>query len=104
MAKGIKDSSKHGEQLVVRSRALWLRALGIVQERGKSPAELLADQYEANPLSFLEKMSRYLPKDLNINQQTTITLVDLISEFAKARTAHLPVDKSALGVDHTLTH
>ena len=79
------DASKHGAELTVRARAMWLRALGIVNERGKSPAQHLADQFEANPLSFMEKLSRYLPKDLNINQTTTVQMVDLLNLFWSAR-------------------
>lgn len=104
MAKVNKPRGLKGEESVHRVRALFLRALDIVGERGKSPAAILADQYEANSLGFMEKWIRALPKDMNISQQSTITLVDLISEFAKARSAHLPVDKSALEVEHTLTH
>ena len=70
----------------MRSRAVLLRAMEIVDSNGnKTLAELVADAAIANPLMFLEKLSRYLPKDMNINQTTTVQMVDLLNLFWSAR-------------------
>ena len=92
-----KDNSKHGERLTIKSRALWLRSLDIVTERGKSPAEILADQYEANPLSFLEKMARYLPKDVNVNhaQQGLQELVAGLERLRQQAAQEVVVQRSS---------
>ena len=85
MAKAITPRGNKGAETVHRARALFLRALRIVEERGKSPAAILADQFESNALNFMEKFARTFPRDLNINQQTTVQLVDLLGLFWSAR-------------------
>ena len=103
-----KDTSKHGERLCIRGRAMFLRSLDIVEERGKSPATILADQYEANPLAFLEKMAKYLPKDVNVNHSQE-GLVEVISALQKLRQSAanqppIPVDNTNPTVEQPVTH
>ena len=85
MAKAITPRGNKGAETVHRARALFLRALDIVGERGKAPAEILADQFESNALNFMEKFARTFPRDLNINQTTTVQMVDLLNLFWSAR-------------------
>lgn len=58
--------AKRGPELAQRIRAAILTALDIMEQRGKSIAELLADEGMTNPLKILDIASKYIPKDLNV--------------------------------------
>jgi hypothetical protein len=103
-----KDKSRHGEQLTTRLRAVLLRSMEINDERGKTLAQLVADAALDNPMLFLEKAARYLPKDVNVNHQQE-GLIEIISALQRLRqsTANpppLPVDNTNSTIEHTVTH
>lgn len=55
--------AKHGENLIQRTRAAILNALDAVDKRGKLISEILADEFEKNPLKFMELASKACPKE-----------------------------------------
>ena len=100
--------SKKSEELVHRFRALFLRALDIVEERGQSPAELLAKEFVASPLNYMAKAAPYMPKDLNVNHSQE-GLVEVISALQKLRQSAanqppIPVDNTNPTVEQPVTH
>ena len=105
---GPKDRSRHGEQLTTRLRAVLLRSMEINEERGKTLAQLVADAMLDNPMLFLEKAARYLPKDLNVNhsQEGLVELVAALQQLRQqaANPPPIPVDNSPLEVEHHVTH
>lgn len=56
-------TAKHGIELAQRSRAAVLNALGVVEKRGTLISELLANEFEANPIRFMELAAKLMPKD-----------------------------------------
>lgn len=58
---------KKGPELVQRCRAAILNALDVVESEGETISALLAKEFKANPLKFMELASKFAPKDLNID-------------------------------------
>ena len=57
--------AKHGHELVQRSRAAVLNAFDAVENRGKVLSEILADEFEKNPIKFMELASKLMPKEIH---------------------------------------
>ena len=103
-----KDKSRHGEQLTTRLRAVLLRSMEIVDEKGLTLAQLVAQAAIDNPMLFLEKAARYLPKDVNVNHSQE-GLVEVISALQKLRQSAanqppIPVDNPNPTVEQPVTH
>jgi len=65
--KPIPKAAKRGEELVQRTRACILNALDAVENRGKVISEVLADEFENNPIKFMELASKFMPKEVSGN-------------------------------------
>jgi len=79
--------SKHGAELVQRSRAAILNALDVVETKGKTISQLLAAEFIENPIRFMELASKFAPKELDVSvnpkspdQMTDAELYELIEE------------------------
>ncbi len=61
--------AKHGENIVQRTRAAVLNAFDAIENRGKKISDILADEFEKNPIKFMELASKLMPKEItgNIN-------------------------------------
>lgn len=57
--------AKHGAELVQRARAAILNALDVLEVRGKKVSEMLADEFENNPIKFMELASKWAPKEIS---------------------------------------
>ena len=103
-----QNRSRHGEQLTTRLRAVLLRSMEINDERGKSLAQLVADAALDNPMLFLEKAAKYLPKDVNVNhsQEGLIEMISALQQLRQrmANPAPLPVDNPIPEQEQRLTH
>ncbi len=90
--KPIPKKAKHGEELVQRTRAAVLNTFGAIEKRGKVISEILADEFEKNPIKFMELASKLLPKEIHgdINHNHTgldaLTDDDLNERIAEYRT------------------
>ena len=58
--------AKRGAEMVQRFRALVLNTFDAVEKRGRVLSDILADEFEKNPLKFMEMASKFLPKQLDI--------------------------------------
>ena len=56
--------AKRGEELVQRTRAAVLNAFDAVERKGKVISEILAEEFEKNPLKFMELASKLMPKEI----------------------------------------
>ena len=57
----------HGEELAQRTRKALLNTFKAVEKRGKLISEILADEFEENPIKFMELASKLIPRELNGN-------------------------------------
>lgn len=57
--------AKHGENLIQRTRAAILNAFDAVENRGRLISEILADEFEKNPIKFMELASKAMPKEIS---------------------------------------
>ena len=63
MAKG--KTAYRGIEMAQRSRAAVLNALDVVESRGRLISEILADEFESNPLKFMELAAKLTPKEIS---------------------------------------
>ncbi len=59
--------AKHGENLVQRTRAAVLGAFDAIEKRGKVLSDILADEFEKNPVKFMELASKLMPKERHVS-------------------------------------
>ncbi len=55
----------HGKELVQRTRAAVLHAFDAVERDGKLISEILAQEFEKNPIKFMELASKLMPKEIH---------------------------------------
>lgn len=67
--------SKRGPELAQRIRAGILNALDCVEKDGMLISEILAEEFKANPMKFIDMASKYVPKDIEL--QVTEVVEDL---------------------------
>lgn len=88
--------AKRGLEITGRSRAVLLRALDILAEETNdkdTPAQILAKAFKINPIKFMDTMSKYIPKNIDITTSYTTKaqnltddeLRDIIAERARER-------------------
>ncbi len=100
--KATGKKSAKGPELVQRVRAAILAALDATEKKGKKISEVLAEEFEKNPLKFMELASKYCPKDLSIEIDDARSRVeefddDELADIAAAgrrRTAKAPRRKA----------
>ena len=63
--RNVGKGAKHGENLVQRVRAGILNALDCVEQRGKKISEILAEEFEKNPIKFMELAIKAMPKEIS---------------------------------------
>ena len=61
LGKGVK----HGENLIQRTRAAILNTFDAVESRGRKISEILADEFEKNPIKFMELAAKAMPKEIS---------------------------------------
>ena len=87
MARAQGKKSAYGPELVQRSRAAVINALDVVEKKGKLISELLAEEFEKNPIKFMELAAKFCPRDLNIDGEIRhydqLTDEQLDAEIAK---------------------
>lgn len=96
--------SKHGPELVQRCRAAILNALDVIEAEGETISALLAKEFKANPLKFMELASKFSPKDLNVElndnrdsaEQFTDDELAGIAKGSSDRTAEAQTSKEAI--------
>lgn len=102
--KATGKKSKRGPELVQRCRAAILNALDVVEAEGETISALLAKEFKANPLKFMELASKFSPKDLTVElndnrdsaeQFTDDELAD-IAAASSNRAAQTPTSKKAV--------
>lgn len=89
--KATGKTAKRGSELVQRCRAAVLNALDVVEQEGKTISELLAKEFESNPIKFMELASKFCPKDIqaeithtvNANQLTDDELASIATGSSK---------------------
>lgn len=69
--KATGKKSYKGPELVQRVRAALLNALDVLDQRGKKISDILADEFEQNPLKFMDLASKYCPKDVHVHEGET---------------------------------
>lgn len=57
--------AKHGAELAQRTRAAVLNAFDALEENGKKISDILADEFEKNPIKFMELASKLIPKEMS---------------------------------------
>lgn len=63
MAQGKRAG--HGPELVQRTRKAVLNTFKAVEKRGKVISEILADEFEKNPIKFMELAAKLMPKEIS---------------------------------------
>ena len=100
------QSARKGASLTARARGLLLSAMDIVDTDPTKPlSELLADQAKKNPMRFMDLVSKYIIKDVQIEHQTSNSndltddeLADIIARKARDA-ASRPVDVAIKSLD-----
>ena len=64
--------SKRGPELVQRVRAAILNAMDAVEKDGMLISEILAEQFQENPIRFLELASKFTPRERNVEHSGTV--------------------------------
>ena len=77
-AKG-KRAAK-GPEMVQRCRAAVLNAFDAVESRGKVLSEILADEFEKNPIKFLDAASKWAPKEIQAEVNHITSASDLTDD------------------------
>lgn len=70
--KATGKKAKHAGELVQRIRAGILGAMDAVEQRGRKISDILADEFEANPLKFMDMASKHIPKELIAEVEETV--------------------------------
>ncbi len=99
---GRPKGSGRGPQIIHRLRQSIFEAIDTLDRRGKPLAMLLADAFEANPTATLLAISRVLPKDINIQAESTnyINVLEDVSRSIQSKTIdHSPVPGDRLSVN-----
>jgi len=63
---GRPPGTGHGQQVVSRLRQELHTAFGLLNRRGRPISELLAEQLEKDAASTLNKLSSFLPREVNL--------------------------------------
>ena len=80
--------AKRGPELAQRCRAAVLNAFDAFEKKGKLISEVLADEFEKNPLKFMELASKYCPRDIEATIEYTLTAAEVTDdELADIATA-----------------
>lgn len=85
--------AQHAKHLVARTRKAILNAFDAVENRGKVISDILADEFENNPLKFMDMAAKYIPKNIDIevthngnaDKLTDAELADIIAKRARAK-------------------
>lgn len=54
----------HGPELIQRTRKAVLSTFDAIDKRGKVISEILADEFEKNPIKFMELASKLMPREI----------------------------------------
>lgn len=70
--KATGKKTKKGPELAQRCRTAILNAFDAVERDGKLISEVLAQEFQANPIKFMELASKYIPKQIEAEVEKTI--------------------------------
>lgn len=62
--RNVGKGVKHGENLVQRTRAAILNTFDAVESKGRKLSAILAEEFERNPLKFMEVAIKAMPKEV----------------------------------------
>ena len=91
-----------GQQIIHKLRTSIYDAISTLEKRGKPLGLLLADAFEANPTATLLAISRVLPRDINIQAESTnyINVLEDVSRSIQSKTIdHSPAPEDRLSVN-----
>ena len=91
MATG--KTAKKGREIAGSCRANLLKALQVLEDRGKPVSVLLADAAEKDPLKFMDLCSKFIPRNIDITQNVT---VEHSMESLMAQAVSLGLDQDTL--------
>lgn len=94
--KGVK-----GAEIVQRTRKCILNAFDAFEKRGRLISDVLADEFEKNPLKFMEVAAKYCPKDITAEITETLTVKQGDNELAR-RLAYVIAQGAAEDQDASL--
>jgi len=67
-------------------------SLEILNKRGKSLAECLADEFEQSPSRVLTAVSRYLPQKIELDVKDNNPFIQSLREVNERMTSHVVID------------
>lgn len=57
--------AKHGTELAQRTRSAVLNTFDAIEKNGKKISDILAQEFEKNPIKFMELASKLIPKEVS---------------------------------------
>ena len=98
MAGGRKPGQR-SHDIASRVRGAFLRAMQINEEdTGKGLSEIIAEQMIDRPLETLNAISKFVPKEMLIEQTLEITLAEMSDEAIDGEIARLVGETAATGL------
>lgn len=75
----------HGPELIQRTRKAVLNTFNAIEKKGKLISEILADEFEKNPIKFMELAAKLMPKEINGDINHTHSLETLSDDELEQR-------------------
>jgi hypothetical protein len=85
MAKNVGKKARRAPELASRIRDLLISALDLLEADGVPIDQLLAAEAKQNPFKILEVASKFVPRDLNVTGDMSVSFSGLSPIYGEAR-------------------
>ncbi len=90
--------TKGSHDIAAQVRGAFLRAMAMAEDDGRSISEIIYDCLKEKPLDTLIAISRFVPKEMLIEQSIEVTLSEMSDEAIDNEIARLVSEAAATGI------